>query len=380
MTEGTARPAGTGIAATGASGLGTGPDAAATPAPGLGAGAGPDPGAAATGARRPRLGFLGVGWIGRHRMEAIANGGAAEVAAVCDPSPDAAQAAAGLVPGCAVAPTLEALLGLALDGLVIATPSALHAEQAISALQRGVAVFCQKPLGRDAAETRRVVDAARSADRLLGVDLSYRFVRGVPELRELVRTGALGRVYAVDLVFHNAYGPDKSWFYDVRQAGGGCVMDLAIHLVDLALWTLDFPAVEVLASRLSSKGSPLAGRSEVEDHAAALLRVPGGPTVQVACSWRLPAGRDCVVEASFYGTGGGASLRNVNGSFYDFAVERFRGTERELLASPPDPWGGRAAVAFSERLARSPRFDPEVEGVVRVAEALDGVYAAARAG
>lgn len=328
-------------------------------------------------AARPRLGFLGVGWIGKHRLEAVARSGLAEVAAVADAAEELARGAAQAAPGCLALPSLEALLELPLDGIVIATPSALHAEQAVRALERGLAVFCQKPLGRTAAEARRVVEAARAAGRLLAVDLSYRFVNGVPALRELVRGGALGRVYAVDLVFHNAYGPDKAWFYDVRQAGGGCLMDLAIHLVDLALWTLDFPRVTVLGARASAKGRPIAGREEVEDHAAALLEVPGGPTVQLACSWRLPAGRDCVIEASFYGTEGGAALRNVDGSFYDFAVERFRGTARERLASPPDAWGGRAAVAFAAALVAGGRYDPEVEGIVRVAEALDAVYAAA---
>jgi predicted dehydrogenase len=336
--------------------------------------------AAADSTRKPRLGFLGVGWIGRNRMEAVARSGLADVAAVAEPSEPAAREAAEVAPGCAVVPSLDALLDLPLDGVVIATPSALHADQAVRALERGVAVFCQKPLGRTAAEVRRVVAAARGADRLLGVDLSYRFVRGVPALRDLVRSGALGRVYAVDLVFHNAYGPDKAWFYDVAQAGGGCVMDLAIHLVDLALWALDFPGVNVLASRLSARGRAIAGRGEVEDHAAALLEVPGGPTVQLACSWRLAAGRDCVIEASFYGTEGGASLRNVGGSFYDFTVERFRGTSRETLAAPPDAWGGRAAVAWAEALARGGCYDPAVEGLVQVAEALDAVYERSRPG
>jgi predicted dehydrogenase len=331
-------------------------------------------------ASRPRLGFLGVGWIGKSRMEAIARCGTAEVAAVAEPALPAAREAAQLAPGCELVASLDALLALPLDGIVIATPSALHAEQAVRALERGLAVFCQKPVGRTAEEVRRVVAAARAADRLLGVDLSYRAVRGVPELRDLVRSGALGRIYAIDLAFHNAYGPDKPWFYDVRQAGGGCVMDLAIHLVDLALWALDFPEVDVLASRLSSRGRPITGRTEVEDHAVALLEVPDGPAIQLACSWRLPAGRDCVLEAAFYGTEGGAALRNANGSFYDFTVERFRGTARETLASPPDAWGGRAAIEWAERLARDGSFDPEAEGLVRVAQALDRIYSACRAG
>jgi predicted dehydrogenase len=349
-----------------------------SPEPGIRSGAGA--GSVQPAPARPRLGFLGVGWIGKSRLEAVARSGLADVAAVADAAPSLARDAAQLAPGCLALPSLDALLELPLDGVVVATPSALHAEQAVRALERGLAVFCQKPLGRTAPEASRVVEAARAADRLLAVDLSYRFVNGVPALRELVRSGALGRIYAVELAFHNAYGPDKAWFYDVQQAGGGCVMDLAIHLVDLALWALDFPEVEVLAARASAKGRPLWGREEVEDHAAALLAARGGPTIQLGCSWRLPAGRDCVIDASFYGTEGGVSFRNVNGSFYDFTVERHRGTARELLAAPPDAWGGRAAVAFAAALARGARYDREVEGIVRVAEALDAIYATAAQG
>lgn len=326
--------------------------------------------------RAPRLGFLGVGWIGRHRLGAIVGAGAAEAAVVADAAPEAARAAAAALPGCAVEGSLEALLAHDLDGVVIATPSALHAEQAVRALERGVAVFCQKPLGRTAAEARRVVEAARAADRLLGVDLSYRHVAGMERVRALVQEGALGEVFAVHLAFHNAYGPDKAWFYDARRSGGGCLVDLGIHLVDLALWVLGFPPVEAVSSSMRAGGRRVRGRrtGEVEDYAAAQLELGGGAVVQLACSWRLAAGQDCVLEASFHGTRGGVLLRNVDGSFYDFRVERLDGTRRELLAGPPDAWGGRAAVAFARGLAAGGRYDPAVERIVDVHAALDRIY------
>jgi len=141
-------------------------------------------------ATRPRLGFLSVGWIGRRRMEAIAKSGIAEISAIADPMPAAAAQAASIAPGAAVMASLSDLLELDLDGISIATPSALHAEQAIAALERGLAVFCQKPLARTADETRRVVEAARRADRLLEVDLSYRFTSGIKKITELARAGA----------------------------------------------------------------------------------------------------------------------------------------------------------------------------------------------
>ena len=322
---------------------------------------------------KPRVGFLGVGWIGRHRMAAMLETGAVEAAAIADPSPECAAEAALLAPAAAIVPDLAAMLELGLDGVVIATPSALHAEQSIAALQAGAAVFCQKPLGRTAAEARAVVDAARAADRLLAVDLSYRFTEGMRRIRELVVSGDLGSVYAVDLVFHNAYGPDKLWFYDPALSGGGCVMDLGVHLVDLALWTLDFPVVTGVTSQLFSGGEPLVP-GQVEDYAVANLTLEGGGSVRLACSWKLHAGQEAEITASFYGTEGGAALRNVDGSFYDFTAARHQGTSSERLAGPPDDWGGRAAADWAVRLAGGERYDAAAGRLVEVSAVLDRIY------
>jgi predicted dehydrogenase len=323
---------------------------------------------------RPRLGFLGVGWIGRHRLQAVAESGFAEIAAVADASPEAVAEAQKLVPDAAGAGSLAALLEQDLDGVVIATPSALHARQSIAAFERGLAVFCQKPLARTAVETHEIIAAAQKADRLLGIDFSYRHVRGVPEMRQLIRSGELGDVYAADLTFHNAYGPDKPWFYDPALSGGGCVIDLGTHLADLALWMLEFADPANITSRLCREGRPVTDPDrEVEDYAVAQWEAAGA-TVRLACSWRLPAGQDCVIEAIFYGTKGAVALRNVSGSFYDFQVEHWVGTSRRRLAEPPDAWGGRAAVAWAEQLARGTRFDSECEHLVDVAALLDGIY------
>jgi predicted dehydrogenase len=327
--------------------------------------------------RRPRIGCLGVGWIGRHRMEAILATGVADIVAIADPSGEMAEAALGLVPQADRVDDLADMLTLGLDGVVIATPSAMHAAQSIEALRAGAAVFCQKPLGRSADEVRSVVAAARAADRLLAVDLSYRFTAAMQHIRPLLIEGALGRVYAVDLVFHNAYGPDKAWFYDPAQSGGGCVMDLGVHLVDLALWALDFPPVQAVSAALFAAGERLGSNAvTVEDYAVATLTLESGTAVRLACSWRLQAGRDAVIEAAFYGTNGGAALRNVNGSFYDFTAERFRGTARETLAEGSEEWGGRAAADWAQRLAGGARFGEDAAELIAVSRVLDRIYAA----
>jgi len=309
-------------------------------------------------ATRPRLGFVGAGWIGRSRLDAIERSGFAEVVGIADPAVWGALA------------SVDELLERELDGLVIATPSALHVGQAAAALARGLAVFCQKPLGLNAAETARVVRVARDADVLLGVDLSYRHTEAARRVRELVFAGELGDVFACDLTFHNAYGPDRPWFYDRDLAGGGCLIDLGIHLVDLALWTLDWPRVASVSSNL--RGEP------VEQFAVAELELVTGAVVRIACSWNLHAGRDAVIEAHFHGTGGGAAIRNVDGSFFDLIAERYRGREREVLVAPPDDWFGRAAVDWASRLAAGERYDAEIERAVDVAAVLDDLYASGR--
>ncbi len=324
---------------------------------------------------RPRLGFLGVGWIGRHRMERIAESGAAEVAMICDSSAEIRAEAGKAAPDAKLACDFDEILEAGLDGIVIATPSALHADQSIRALRAGLAVFCQKPLGRTAGEVASVVRAAEAADRLLGVDLSYRFTEGMQRIRSAIANDEIGNVYACELIFHNAYGPDKPWFYDARLSGGGCVMDLGVHLVDLALWALDGPEVTNVSSRLFAGGQPLNGNpSQVEDYAVATLDLSNGVVAQIACSWKLSVGCDAIIAATFHGSRGGLTLRNVNGSFYDFVAEQFCGTSRRVLATPPDAWGGRAAVAWATRLASDPRFDPEIRDVVQVARVLDTIY------
>lgn len=326
----------------------------------------------------PRIGFLGVGWIGRHRMQAMVDSGLVTAAAVADLSPENRQEALQVAPGAAEAASLDALLDMDLDGIVIATPSALHAAQSIEALDRGVAVFCQKPLGRSALEVQAVVDTARKADRLLGVDLSYRFTAGMQAIRDRINEGALGAVHGVDLVFHNAYGPDKPWFYDPAQAGGGCMMDLGVHLVDLALWALDFPQVLAVDSAMFAKGAPFQDRTtQVEDYGIATLRLATGAVVRIACSWNLHAGQEAVISAEFHGTQGGAAMRNVGGSFYDFEAHAMQGTSRTLLTSGDDPWGGRAAVDWARCLAKGGRFDPAAERLIDVAATLDRIYEAA---
>lgn len=324
---------------------------------------------------RPKLGFLGLGWIGRHRMKALLDSGVADVVAIADPSKECIGEALALAPEAKRVRSADALFEEPLDGAVIATPNALHASQTIAALARGLGVFCQKPLGRNYSETAAAIEAARKADRLLSVDLSYRHTEAMRRIRTVIAQGGIGSFQVADLVFHNAYGPDKPWFYDIASAGGGCVTDLGVHLVDLALWVLDSPEVVKVESQLFASGKRLrANPSTVEDFALATLTLDTGAILRLACSWRLHAGCDAEISVSLYGTEGGVSFRNVNGSFYDFVAHHYRSTSREQLAAPPDDWGGRSLIDWATKLARDRCFDPSALEYSKVAHVLDRIY------
>lgn len=319
------------------------------------------------------LGFLGTGWIGRNRMEAMLATGDVKAIAICDPNSEMASAAHDVAPDAEVVGSLDELLGLRPDGIVIATPSALHAEQCIRGFEAGAAVFCQKPLGRNASEVQAVLDSAIAADRLLGVDLSYRHTAAIQAIRQRIAGGALGQIFAADLTFHNAYGPQSGWFWDPQLSGGGCLIDLGVHLVDLLLWLFDFPEVTDARGTLLRDGHA-PGPGEVENYAACELELANGVHARIACSWNLSAGRDAIIEASFYGTGGGAQMRNVRGSFFDFAADLFHSRDAERLASPPDDWGGRAAAEWVRKLAAGGRFTGSTTGLVETARVLDRLY------
>ncbi|MEO5511934.1 MAG: Gfo/Idh/MocA family oxidoreductase [Longimicrobiales bacterium] len=280
------------------------------------------------------------------------------------------RAIAGSATGGARIGAFDDLLHHDLDGIVLATPG-FRADQAKQALERGIAVYCPRPLGRDAVETRAVIDAARHADLLLGVDMALRQTEAMRVLRSTVQAGELGDIYAVELVHHNSLGPPQS----SRSEPIGCMLDSGIVMIDLALWTLGFPRVTDITSSLYRRGERISpdNRGVAEDYAAAFFSLDTGATVQLSCSWHLPAGQNARIEASFYGTEGGGALHNVTGSATDFTAELFRGSSRHSLSKPRDSWAGRGVVAWADALARGARYDPWVEGVIDVASTVDRI-------
>jgi predicted dehydrogenase len=326
---------------------------------------------------RPRLGFIGLGWIGRKRLDAL-DAASIEVAALAESDSSRLKSAVDVYPDSIAARDVEAMLDADLDGIVIATPNGLHAQQTIACLERGIPVFCQKPLATNLVDVERVVAAARGADRLLGIDFCYRHVSGMRELRRRLLAGEIGDVVAVDLTFHNAYGPDQAWCQDRRLAGGGCLMDLGVHLLDLSLWLQGMPPTERVRSRLVAQGLPVQAGDAVEDLAFAEFIQSNGAIVRLACSWHAHIGQGAIIQITITGTRGGAHWTNIDGSFYDFQLDLIHGTARERLSGPDggDDWGPRALQAWIEQLRVSNCFDRQADEIVRSAALIEEVYRA----
>jgi predicted dehydrogenase len=187
----------------------------------------------------------------------------------------------------------------------------LHAQrparpQAHAALRAGKHVLVQKPLALACAEAQATIDLAVEQQRLVFVDYTYRFLHTVGVLRQSLTR----RPRQVRAAFHNIYGPgqEKTWFFDPRLSGGGALVDLGVHLLDLALWLLEPASVTLLDAQLD--GPP------VETAARLDLRLDDVP-FELEVSWNAPlAQTECVFQLD--------DLRweNVDGSFFHFRTRR----------------------------------------------------------
>ena len=138
--------------------------------------------------------------------------------------------------------SLDEMLNLyEVDAVYIASPNALHAGQTIAAAKAGKHVFCQKPLGINAAECREMITACRDNKVKLGVGFCYRFGSAQQKAKEMIREGVIGEVSYVHFSF-NLGGSNKEtagWRCDPKMSGGGPLMDLAPHMIDLVSYLLD---------------------------------------------------------------------------------------------------------------------------------------------
>jgi predicted dehydrogenase len=126
------------------------------------------------------------------------------------------------------------------DVVSVCTPNVFHAEQAIAALEAGAHVLLEKPMALSLAEARAIAAAAEAAERKVMIGFSHRFHRGNGKAKALIEAGAIGTPFMVRVRFaHNGPSPGwamSDWFYTPALAGGGALLDMGIHAIDLCQW------------------------------------------------------------------------------------------------------------------------------------------------
>jgi predicted dehydrogenase len=278
---------------------------------------------------------------------------------------------------------------LELDAVSIALPNALHAPVAKAAFKAGLHVLCEKPLAISATEGRAMLRAAEQAGRTLMVNLSYRFRPQSQALKRMVDAGEIGDIYYGRTVWHRRRGLPGfgGWFGQKKLAGGGPIIDLGVHRLDLAMWLMGNPRpTAVSAATYGVIGPRLAKEQkktfDVEDLGAALIRFDNGATLILEASWAGFSEKKEDMVTQLLGTEGGLVQRNV-GQNYDFEAKVF--TEKggslwsadlqQTLVPEPSAYQDFADAVLEGREPLAPgRHGLDVQLI------LDGIYKSAQRG
>lgn len=243
-----------------------------------------------------RLALVGAGAIAQTYAQAFAQVKEARAVAVADVRPEAARAL-GEQLGCATYDDHRELLEKAeLDAVVVATPPASHPEICLAAIERGVAVLCEKPLSIDLASARRMVEAAEAAGVVLTMASKFRYVDDVIRAKSIVASGILGEIILFENTFTSRVDMSARWNADRAASGGGVLIDNGTHSVDLMRYFLG-PIREVQAI----EGKNVQGLA-VEDTVRLFVRSEGGVMGSVDLSWSL--NKELPTYVNIYGSHG----------------------------------------------------------------------------
>lgn len=252
------------------------------------------------------------------------------------------------------------------DAVVICSPSHLHQSQAIAALESGKHVLVERPLAIDPAGAEEAVKAAEKADRVLMVAYNNRFRPDTRGVKSFVESGELGDIFSIHGTWFNRKVRAKrlTWRHRKATAGGGAFMDLGLQVLDLCLWTLDYPRVE----RVCAHFHPGEG-FEVEDAASVLLRLETGATISVQVTWSMLGERDRH-HIRIFGTAGSAStqplkvFREAEHGLLDVTPQIRPGRENAYTASYREELRGFAAAARGSWKPDPPREQIDLMRVV----------------
>jgi predicted dehydrogenase len=293
-----------------------------------------------------------------------------------------------------------------IDAVSVCLPNALHAPVSIAALQAGKHVLVEKPLARNVEEAQTMIAAAEAADRILMVSFDKRYRGDVQWIKRYIDSGALGRIYYAKAHWMRRAGIPRlgSWFVSKEQAGGGPLIDLGVHVLDIAMYLMGEPRPRALSANVYAEFGPRGlknwvGREqfsnerltyEVEDMATAFVRLEGDGTIADArttmlleASWATHSAAGDDFGVTLYGTEGGVELM-VRNYGYDDTVRVFSDVGGVPVDSAPKIPRGKGHLHVIERfvgaiLDGAPPIPSAEEGLRRV-EVIGACYRSALEG
>jgi len=286
-----------------------------------------------------------------------------------------------------------------LDLVSVCSPNAFHEPMAIAAMKAGAHVICEKPMALTHEEALQMVETSRACRRSLTVGHHMRYQPATVKAREVIDSGALGDIYYAKASYlrRNGIPGYGSWFTNKDLAGGGALMDIGCHMLDLVLWLMGNPEpVQVVASTYAEFGPLAKGlgtwgvdhygagtRFDVDDLATALVRLANGATLLLEASWATHGSQG--QRFQLFGTQGGLELNaaayGVDTPLCLFGEEDGQLTE-ELLHLPDIGARGHQALipAWIEalRAGAEPLIRPEQAATV--VQIIEAAYQSAASG
>jgi predicted dehydrogenase len=273
-----------------------------------------------------------------------------------------------------------------LDIVSVATPNKFHMPLPLAAFKAGCHVLCEKPMAMNAAEGREMIAAARKARRRLMINFSFRFTPQSWALKQDIESGMLGEVYYGRTQWLRRRGMPGfgGWFGQKALSGGGPLIDLGVHRLDLALWLMGYPKPKwVLGGAYNHIAAERARREkkafDCEDLAAAMIMFENGATLHLTASWAGNIKERESMETTLLGTKGGLTQRNLNEG-YEFDAEMFyerNGRQYDVKYHPPLQGVGSAMHHFVDSIVNNRPHTATGEEGLTVMQLLDAIYKSA---
>lgn len=270
-----------------------------------------------------KIGIIGAGSISEQHFKAYSQHPEVEIYAVCDLNEERAKAKAAAYGATLTFTDYNELLALPdIHGVSICTWNNSHAEISIAALEAGKHVLVEKPLCMTVAEALKVEETVRRTGKLLQVGFVRRYGSNTEILKSFIDAGELGDIYYAKASCLRRLGNPGGWFSDINRSGGGPVIDLGVHILDICWYLMGKPKVKSVSAntynRLGNRSNVSnlsfykaadydAKLNTVEDMANAIIRFVNGASLMLDVSFTLHAQKD-ELTVKLYGDKGGAEL------------------------------------------------------------------------